>query len=457
MDIFSGNTNERLIKFKSVELLFSRLENSTCTVQGKLSNIEHTESELIKVVKCENDIVAIDCNYGHLKLDTYTKEVKVRKSNRGRKKKEKPIKTRKTQGDASSFNSQITFTILGLVIRDKPITPDKHSIKAEKLIENEKDIEKFIKEYKIKIFRNGQFTIPGILIEDLSDVKKPLLTLCDYFNRMNDVAADDKKVEIINLYSVMRNYKFRILSGRVDIIKLHKYCVDHFQVLLNVRFSDIEEFIYNPSFNGYDSGPNSIGWGSFINNNPNINYSDISISLDSLKTHLKLSKNMKNLFVDFDKVREIIIDMNVDDIYYKITKLVNLVQESYFINFNDSVIKKIIKYSLQEKLKELEKNLSKSKDNMLSYIKYDPEKYPGFLIKVKTPNELNKKKRTTIKIFPSGKVNVDGANNIFEAEYIYYWLNDLFKNNNFIYNNNSNNFDDSDSEFSSDSENEFDF
>src|ERR1700678_1985505 len=197
MDIFSGDIENRLIDYKSKPLLFSIIENSTCTVQGSLSNVIHNESDLTDLT-VNDQIVKIDSNFIHLKFELYNNELKGRKSNRGRKKKVKPIKTRKYQGDGSSFNSQISFTVLGDVVRNKPINPDKHSVKAIVITKNDIIQELFTKEYKIKVFRNGQFTIPGVLTEDLSDVRPPLLVLCDYFEKMfNDV-------QIINLFSVMR-------------------------------------------------------------------------------------------------------------------------------------------------------------------------------------------------------------------------------------------------------------
>jgi len=445
MDIFSGDIENRLIDYKSKPLLFSIIENSTCTVQGSLSNVIHNESDLTDLT-VNDQIVKIDSNFIHLKFELYNNELKGRKSNRGRKKKVKPIKTRKYQGDGSSFNSQISFTVLGDVVRNKPINPDKHSVKAIVITKNDIIQELFTKEYKIKVFRNGQFTIPGVLTEDLSDVRPPLLVLCDYFEKMfNDV-------QIINLFSVMRNYKFHLIDGMIDVKKLQVYCVEHFQHLLNTKFSDIEEFIINPIFLNLDMSPNTIGWVEFINEYNDVNNMKLELSIKKLKNILKESKSTKNLFVDFDTVCEKIMDIPLSAIYIKIKKFISMIQELYFINFNDYVIKNLIKFSIKSHLVKLEKFLFKSKDNLLSHIKYDPEKYPGFLIKVKTPNDVKHDKRTTIKIFPSGKINIDGSNNKTEAEYIYYWLNNLFHNNpdftynaNHIYNN-------SDSEFSSDSE-----
>lgn len=449
MDIFGIDKEYRLSKYKQVPLLFSIIENSTCTVEGLLSNVSHTEEEFTPILECEGDIVAIDSNFGHKKLESYYNAPKIRKSNRGRKKKEKPKSNRKFQGDGSSFNSQISFTVLGIVIRKKPLMPDKHSAKAVIFTEDKVIYEKFTKEYKIKIFRNGKFTVPGVLTEDLSDVRAPLTKLSYYFS---DLFIEN--VEIINLFSVMRNYKFHLLNEKIDVKKLQKYCVEHFQNLLNTRFEDIEEFIINPIFKNIDISPNTMGWWEFLNDssidNKKIN---LDLSLDEFQEYLQDSKSTKNLFIDFNKLKNKIIGIPLEEIYNKIKVFVTITQNNYFIKFHNSIIKNIIKYMSKNELKSLEKFFLKSKDNLLSYIKYDPEKYPGFLIKVKTPNMNENDKRTTIKIFPSGKINIDGANNRSEAEFIYYWLNNLFYENKFIYNvNDLDLYNSYDSEFSSESE-----
>lgn len=450
MELFGSDYEDKLCLYKKNEILFSPLENSTCTVQGQLTNVSHDESELSGVLVCEYPIIRIDSNFDHVVLEGYTEAPKIRKSNRGRKKKPRIAKARKHQGDGSSFNSQISFTVIGKVIRSKPYVPDKHSLKAEKIIIKGKEFEKFEKQYKIKIFRNGRFTVPGVLKEDLSDIMDPIKELCKYFS---DLFIED--VKLGNIFSVMRNYKFHLLSYKADIKKLYDYCVRHFQKLLNTKFFDIEEFILNPIFENYEFSPNSFGWKNFINEYE-YNDNEMKISFVDMKSYLVESKNSKNLFVDFNKLKETINGLNLHKIYEKIKQFVLITQELLFVPFDDNMIKSIIKNYLILELREMEIHLKKSKDNMLSHIKYDPEKYPGFLIKIKTPNENDPNKKTTIKIFPSGKINVDGANDRKEAEYIYYWLNNLFYNNpEFSYNiENKDQYDEPDSEFSSDSENE---
>src|ERR1700744_1189946 len=152
MDIFGSDRDAKLVIYKNTPLLFTAMENSTCTAEGVLRNVEHEESELTEILKCSGNIIAIDSNYGHLRPDNFEEVEEVKKSKRGRKKKVKPKKVRKFQGDGSGFNSQISFSILGTHIRPVPIIPDKHSTDSIKLPNNHESI---TKKYKIKLFRNG--------------------------------------------------------------------------------------------------------------------------------------------------------------------------------------------------------------------------------------------------------------------------------------------------------------
>jgi TATA-box binding protein (TBP) (component of TFIID and TFIIIB) len=46
----------------------------------------------------------------------------------------------------------------------------------------------------------------------------------------------------------------------------------------------------------------------------------------------------------------------------------------------------------------------------LTLVKHSSERYVGFLLKFMTPIESNTKKQSTVKIFSSGKFNLDGCN-----------------------------------------------
>lgn len=449
MDIIPQNVVEIIGQFKNDKLLFSPLENSTCTVEGQLVNVQHNEDEIIDILSCSNKIIAIDCNFGHL---TYkeSKEPVVKKSNRGRKKKPKVVKNRKFQGDGTEFNSQISFKIIGNVIRKAPFIQDNHSKNAETFTKDNEKYEKFINYYKIKVFRNGKITVPGVLMDDFSDLEEPLQILCEYLSK---VFLEDVHPE--NLRAIMRNYKFRLLNGMIDLHNLHKYCSTHFQNLLNINFHDILEFISNPIFKDSEIDPYHLGWNEFISEE-NQNKIEYKISTKKIIQHLKDTESNKNIFIDAGEFTDKLMDLPIKECYLKIIEFVKIIQEFNIFIHND-VIKKIIIYLIIDKIFIFQKSLVKSKHNLLSYIKYDSEKYPGYLIKVKTPNLYKPNKKTTIKIFPSGKIDIDGANEKIEAQYIYYWLNNLFlKNPEFIYKNDIQRLlENTDSEFSSDSDDDF--
>jgi hypothetical protein len=71
-------------------------------------------------------------------------------------------------------------------------------------------------------------------------------------------------------------------------------------------------------------------------------------------------------------------------------------------------------------------NLKKPYMANVSQIKYNIERYPGLTIKFNTPIARNEKKKTTIKLFYSGKVNIDGAISHESAIYYYNWINNLY-------------------------------
>jgi hypothetical protein len=118
----------------------------------------------------------------------------------------------------------------------------------------------------------------------------------------------------------------------------------------------------------------------------------------------------------------------------------------------DHIYSRIVYFAIRDWALRIKTKLDSERENLLSHFKYDPEKYSGFIIKVKTPNVADDNKRTTIKIFPSGKINIDGATSRADAEYIYWWLNSIFATNpRLSFADVLANYNDTDSEFSDDS------
>jgi hypothetical protein len=150
-------------------------------------------TKYIKSCKCANQNESIE---------------KIMGSTRGRKPTDKKASRRKKQGTGLYFSSQITFDIYNFT--NKKIS-------------------------KIKVFRNGNFQVPGVKNPELHDLIEPIETLKKYLNYIretrvaspaDDVKADDVKavpdngapIDITYILSVMRNYTCRLQDCNSRII-----------------------------------------------------------------------------------------------------------------------------------------------------------------------------------------------------------------------------------------------
>ncbi len=112
---------------------------------------------------------------------------KIKSSTRGRKPKKKKKSIRKIQGMGTYFSSQMTFEVYSRTYR---------------------------KIYKIKLFRNGNFQIPGVKDPKMIDLKEPLRITVKYLK----YAFNHDNMRVVYMLSVMRNYKCRIINQDVFII-----------------------------------------------------------------------------------------------------------------------------------------------------------------------------------------------------------------------------------------------
>lgn len=199
--IYSGTTQEsrarylRSLKYlKSIgttKEIFVKPQPSTLTAQGLMSNISFDEKDVIDTLSDPTgDIMLIGCNFGEKLNPEYQIPQVQRKSGRGRKPKPKVKSKRRSQGNGKYFSSQITFII-------------RHPVSKIN--------------YKIKLFRNGVFQVPGVKDPSMIDLIAPVTILKDYlaYNFGEDV-------QIMNFMAVMRNYKARVIDEtfRVDLTYL---------------------------------------------------------------------------------------------------------------------------------------------------------------------------------------------------------------------------------------------
>lgn len=166
--------------------LFTDIEPSTLTAQGSMSNVSFDEREIFDMLSDPRDnILMIGCNYGEKFNPNYVIPEAAPRSGRGRKPKPKPKTQRKPQGSGKYFSSQITFLIRH---------PETSII------------------YKIKLFRNGVFQVPGIKDPSMSDLVMPICILRDYL-----AYNFDEDVQVLNFRAVMRNYKSKLIDSTVHI------------------------------------------------------------------------------------------------------------------------------------------------------------------------------------------------------------------------------------------------
>ena len=302
---------------------FNDLNLSTITVESKISNIKFKECDLIPKLSLPDkmpEVIKIGCNYGEYISEKFIEmTTPVKKSNRGRKKKNKPISNRKIQGNGKYFNSQITFTILD------PINDKKF--------------------YHLKLYTNGTIQITYVCYEDINLIKPIIDLVISIIKPIDSIQVDlNEEIKIVYLKSIMRNYKFNIIEDNI-FIDLNKFKT----LLLNFKNYQLEH----------------------INKQSETEQSETEQS----DTETKQSE-IKQYFQD-----------NTDYDY--------------------------------ELLLQLE----------IGLIKCNFEKYTGIIVKFKTPLPDKVDKLTTVKIFSSGKINIDGSNNFEESSVIKQIISSLIFNN----------------------------
>lgn len=438
MELFGGYkyARDKLIEYKNDPLILTPMIHSTTTVVAKFENISFMESNLTDI-KCIYPIVKIDSNFIHERLDSYTADIVIKETNRGRKKKEPEVKTRKHQGDGTCFNSQTQFTVISK--HKRPIS-DQKSKKDIVIKKTSYGIEVVKKGYKIKLFRNGKVSVPGVLTEDMGDVIDPLRKLEEY---LKDIFARDDIHMKTMPFSVKRNYKFKLIDRKFDIIKLHTFYNKWFKDRIITSIETIQEFLLHPVFRKVKTTES--------NDNPDEPFK-LTYDYKAFKKFLKNTTKKNQIYIIFDDLVKLIEKYEILSKYHATRKYVKKLKEKHYVFLNEDSVNILLKKVFYDSLVEINRELTISDNNRVCYHRYKPSKFQGFILKIRTPTPLKFSKKTTIKIFRSGKVNIDGCNGSYDAIFIYGWFNRfiLDHEDEIIHKNVSQDIDsdDSDSEFS---------
>lgn len=123
-----------------------------------------------------------------------------------------------------------------------------------------------------------------------------------------------------------------------------------------------------------------------INNDIEIEY------IKSIMRNYKFNIIDTSLYIDLNKFRKLILNFK------------SYIENNNYIDINNEYYIPDIDTSLYDKYHDELNTLT------LTLVKHSSERYVGFLLKFMTPIESNTKKQSTVKIFSSGKFNLDGCN-----------------------------------------------
>lgn len=196
---------------------------STMTLDGKITNVKFDKITAIEHLELTSNIVEIGCNYGYKILEEY-KKWPCYKDRMSKKTKRVAQNSSRKQGLGTHFNSQITFTVV-----------------------SEKDA---LNSYQVKLFTNGRLQIPGIgklskrddeLLEDILSIIASYIASHPTSLMLNK----ENPVDLEYLTPILQNYKS--LTLRADDCMLETIFVNEdnkrFQMIPYIDLAAFERVI----------------------------------------------------------------------------------------------------------------------------------------------------------------------------------------------------------------------
>lgn len=209
--------------------IFKEIAITTCTAQANITNVQFHEKDLQPKIKLFYPLPIAYSNYGTTYIGDYVPYVKVKKTLRGRKKKEKKKSNRKVQGNGKHFNSQITIEMISeFCIEDEN---NEIKIRRDDFIKDFIQSNKERTQMKFKVFRTGKIQLPGLkpniinkVIYGLNQITE-ILDKTLYYDNDGKLIIDEeeyKPPELEYMIIDMINYKFvyRHITESDQIINL---------------------------------------------------------------------------------------------------------------------------------------------------------------------------------------------------------------------------------------------
>lgn len=400
--------NPRLLaEYVTEPLLFGDMVQCTTTVCVVFAGVTFKEEELTPRLHVDTavhpNIVGFESNFGVWP----PKVTPVTNGTRGRRPKAKAARKGKVKGTGECFNSQILFRVAGTYVRRKPIMADKHVG-----IPVDMEHERITTLYKIKVFQNGKVTIPGVLDFAMRDIEEPLADLQRYLREYMPEATVQRK------YPVMVNFKFLLLRDVISLPILEAFVRASIRDFIGVNVGHFYAVCINP----YPVGTEA-GWReAILAKVPPKSYEAALAELKSCALPHNICASPESLQCGYEALM-------LPRLH---SYMANLVR---YADFGNVFLKYCAEAFMQQQLALTERNLAHS--NILLSPSSDEERQFALLIHLRTPNVNDPDRVTKIKIFPSPtehqKIAIDGANDLAEGEYIYWWFNKFLADSGAIY------------------------
>ncbi len=176
---------------------------STMTLDGMITNVKFDKVTAIDHLSLTSNVVEIGCNFGYMISEDY-KQMTCYKDRMKKKQRRVQQNSGRKQGLGTHFNSQITFTI----------ATDKDPLHS----------------YQVKLFTNGRVQIPGIgkLSKQNDELLESILSIMvSYIQSYPDVLMLNKKnpVDVDYLCPILQNYK--------SITLLAEDCMQETRIIYN--------------------------------------------------------------------------------------------------------------------------------------------------------------------------------------------------------------------------------
>lgn len=384
-----------LATLKTKQVRFTPPINSTLTVQTAFHGIKFDLRSIVSDLKdnLDEQVIMIQSNHGKAVHPSYPKPKE--KSTKGRKCKPKPVKTRIVQGDGSSFGSTANITVR--------VNADWYPEDCRQRLGQEYQL------YKFKLFTNGVVSIPGVLLQDLSDARYVIDIVTAFLAKSGKYTVN--RVEDLSI--IMMDFKFCLDLPPFDVCieedKGNIVNLDNIKTLWVQRNADVI----------HCSVPCLIGY--IVENK--------TMSRQSILSYVGNFEGEKTYKVHKDMLVNSLLSAPVATAIKRyneyIHTLCNHIGNQSKLSTAMGAL--LANYILSDPLAKMLNSLAKNTQPFT--VEYNNDGYQGLIISISTPTPTKPEKQTKLKLFSSGKINIDGAISFQQAEFIYYWLNNNFLEN----------------------------